>query len=75
MPKINLDSLFVVTGKCRRPIHPVDENPGNEDQGMMVYFSREAAEKAAEYQNDMYELDAIACPLADVVPEEFRTVA
>jgi hypothetical protein len=42
------------------PVVPLDCNPSSDDQGMLVYRSRVAAESAAEYQSDMYDVDCEA---------------
>lgn len=41
--------LNVLTAIC-----PGDENPGHEDQVLMVYRSKEAAEAAATYQMEQF---------------------
>jgi hypothetical protein len=49
--------------------HPVcafDYDLGSNDKGMIVYMTREAAEKSAEYQGDLYGLDCEARRLDDV---------
>lgn len=44
---------------------PVVPFGGNEhrDEGMLVYFSMEAAEAAAQHQNELYDLDCVPCAI------------
>lgn len=41
------------------PILPFDCNPDSDDQGMLVYRSKDAAQAAADYQTDWYDLDNV----------------
>jgi hypothetical protein len=50
-----------------KPVVPYDTNPGSDDEGMLVYRSRKAAELAAEHQSDMYDLDCEARRLDKVI--------
>jgi hypothetical protein len=47
------------------PVTPFDGND-HDDQGMLVYFSQEAAEAAAKYQNEHYDINSIAVPLSEL---------
>lgn len=47
-------SCWTLVWTSGEPVPPLDENTGHEDQGFMVYRSREAAEAAAEHQNELY---------------------
>lgn len=52
------------------PVVPADCNPGSQDEGMLVYRSREAAQKAADHQFDTYEVDCVVVLLSDVQDHE-----
>jgi hypothetical protein len=58
-------------GKTIVPIVPEDENPGDDDQGMIVYRTKDAAENAAQHQQDFWSLDvkAKAIPLSELDSE------
>ena len=51
------------------PIVPYDLNPGSDDDGMLVYGSREAGDLAAKHQMKLWGADdeqAVAIPLSHV---------
>lgn len=49
----------IVHRDSRTPVVPFDCNPKSEDDGMLVYRSRQAAVAACKHQNHMYDLDTI----------------
>ena len=53
----------VVLRGTKQTILPVDNNPGGDDGGMLVYRDKESAEAAADYQFDMYSIECGVCPL------------
>lgn len=53
------DLWTIVLRRDGSPVVPFDANE-HEDQGMLVYLTREAAEVAAEHQADLYEIDCEA---------------
>lgn len=58
----------VVWMPSNRPIVPYDANPKSDDEGLLVYRTKKAAELAADHQFEMYgdmEL-AVAVPLSSV---------
>ena len=69
-----LQSLFVIVNSdTGTPVPPIDCNPDHEDQGMMVYLSREAADLAAIHQSQFFFGDdplPIAIPLADFLKDK-----
>ena len=63
-----MSELFtVVNRQTGIPIVPIDCNPESDDEGMLVYWSREAAELAAEHQSERYEMDCEARSLNRVI--------
>lgn len=54
----------------QRPVVPLDCNPTNPDEGMLVYRSPGAATAAAAHQNTLYALDSVAVRLEDVINKE-----
>ncbi len=58
----------VVWSPSMTPIVPYDENPGSDDEGLLVYRSKTAAEHSANHQQKMYgeDQEAIAVPLDSV---------
>lgn len=48
--------LWTIVDEFDDPILPVDGND-HEDQGMLVYRSKDAAKSAAKYQNGLYDLN------------------
>ena len=61
--------LFVVCHAGMNPVVPFDCNPEfEEDEGMLVYRSREAAEASARHQESLYGVEgANARPLHEVL--------
>lgn len=55
-------------------VYPQDENPESDDEGLLVYLSKEAADAAAIYQSMLWGKDqtgeqyAKAVPLSSVLP-------
>lgn len=47
-------SCWTLVWTSGQPVPPLDDNPSHDDQGFIVYRSREAAMRAAEHQNDMW---------------------
>ncbi len=48
---MNLSSLFTILNRgTHEPVVPFDANPDSDDEGMLVYRCRAAAESAAEHQ-------------------------
>jgi hypothetical protein len=64
------DLWTVVMRATGMPVLPVDCNPESDDEGMLVYRSRRAADTAAEHQSDMYGLDCEARRLDKVTTGE-----
>jgi hypothetical protein len=58
----------VVWKQNMEPIVPFDSNPASDDEGLLVYRSKVAAEHAAIHQQEMYSdgEEAIAVPLDSV---------
>ena len=52
MKRVELWALWRTSDNT--PLQPVDENPGCDDVGMLVYRSRSAAEQAAEHQSRVW---------------------
>ncbi len=58
---MNLSSLFTILNRgTHEPVVPFDANPDSDDEGMLVYRCRAAAESAAEHQAECYDLDCEA---------------
>lgn len=59
----------VVWNTDGRPVPPLDSNPGSDDEGMLVYRTRKAAQLAAEHQSNSYGdgAIAIAVPLTTII--------
>lgn len=66
----------IVHRDTHTPVTPFDGNY-HADQGMLVYFSQEAGEAAAKYQNEHYDIDSIAVPLSELqwVPKQGKHIA
>jgi hypothetical protein len=60
------DLYTVIMRDSGHPVLPVDTNE-HDDQGLLVYLSREAAESAAEHQAELYDLDCMAQRLDKVL--------
>lgn len=61
----------LIWDKSKEPVPPLDDNTYHEDQGMIVYGSKEAADGGAKHQNDLYEGSedngtVIAVPLSQI---------
>lgn len=55
------DGLYTIVHiQSLRPVVPFDCNPDSDDEGMLVYGSFEAASKAADHQNGLYDVECIA---------------
>lgn len=66
-----LKELWTIVNQDGTPVVPVDENPESADEGMLVYFSRRAAELAAEYQSETFDgMDCRAERLGRLIPPE-----
>ncbi len=49
----------------KSPVIPFDCNPTSKDEGMLVYYSYQAARASSCHQNSQYELDCEPCKLGD----------
>jgi len=57
----------IVLHGTRKPVLPNDCNPDSDDEGMLCYRSREAAEKAAKWRSQLYGLACHACEVERAV--------
>ena len=64
------DLWTVVMRDTGNPVVPYDCNPESDDEGMLVYLSRRAAEMSAVHQSDLYDLDCEARRLDKVGERE-----
>lgn len=63
-----MSELFTVVNRSTgEPVTPFDCNPQSDDEGMLVYWSRRAAELAAEHQAEHYDLDCEARSLDRII--------
>lgn len=53
----------IVHKGTKTPVVPFDTNPGSVDEGMLVYWSRVAADLACEHQFALYGVECKPCPL------------
>ena len=55
---------WTIVDKDKTPILPYDCNPDFEDdEGMLVYRSIEAAFKAGKHQHELYDIECFPCEL------------
>jgi hypothetical protein len=59
----------VVLPRSRKPVLPYDCND-NDDQGMLVYRSEEAAKASCRHRYDLYSIRCKPCRLGEEVPHE-----
>lgn len=65
--KIMARKLWVVCHKNNgEPVVPIDCNDSITDEGMLVYKTKAGAKSSADHQNEMYDLDTEAVPLASL---------
>jgi hypothetical protein len=62
------DLWTIVHSDTKKPVLPMDCNPESDDEGMLVYRSQKAAELAAEYQAEMYDIVCEARRLDEAQP-------
>jgi hypothetical protein len=62
----------VVHSDTGEPVLPFDANPESDDEGMLVYLSKIAAEASARHQAETYDLTCQAKRLADLYPLGFE---
>jgi hypothetical protein len=58
----------IVHSDTKNPVLPMDCNPKSDDEGMLLYRSQKAAELAADYQTEMYDLVCEARRVDEVQP-------
>lgn len=58
--------MFVLVTDEGKPVPPMDCNPGTGDEGMMVYRTKEGADKSAIRQREMFDVDCHAIPLSEL---------
>ncbi len=71
----NITDLWtLIYGEDGEPVLPDDDNPDQNDQGLIVYRSEVAAKSAANYQNTIakrrpprYQFTVVAIPLIEVL--------
>lgn len=65
---LTLNKLWTIVAQdTGSVVPPIDCNPDHGDQGCMVYFSREAATKAARHQERLYDIPCEACRMDKIV--------
>lgn len=55
----------VVHREDHTPVVPLDCNEDHDDEGMLVYNTFVAADRSANHQMALYDVDAIAIPLGE----------
>lgn len=68
--------LWTIVNEDKLPVPPYDCNPDfPDDEGMLVYRSREAAMFASDHQNKMYDLESYPVRVSDVLNGEVSRLA